>query len=309
MIIKHHLSLKGPGTKGNRISAFLLKDLLDVLADGTKGAIRLRIDGRSVARGADPVWLQRAADFDILGLHPGSTVIEIEALPLCEAAPEKFAQQNLFRTLNTSDSAFKVFEQSFEDAITGQADSELFDDALLNSYARLSHLFADGIDSFEITTDSRDARKVVVTSGDIENVKKLRRETPASQATRIAGQIDLIRYSDRMFELVLTSGERLRGVAPAEYNTSELANLWGRSVIVVGKAVFRPSGSILRIEASKIEPATGDTALWSKAPRARKHMIQQRELHRTQTEHSGLNKIWGKWPGDETEDQVRQALQ
>jgi len=75
-MLKHQISLNGPNARGVRISAVLLKDLLDVIVDGTRGALRLKIEGRSFARGSDPAWLGRAADFEITGLNTGSTLIE-----------------------------------------------------------------------------------------------------------------------------------------------------------------------------------------------------------------------------------------
>lgn len=304
-MIKHRLSLHGPSVKGSRISASLLRDLLAVVVDGTKGALRLRIEGRSMARGADPAWLGKASDFEIVGLHDGSTVLEIEASPLFEAAPEKFAQQKLFSNIDTTSSSIKIFEQSLQDAIDGRADSELYDEALLQTFARLGSVLGDGINSIELSNGSRTSPKITVTAAHIEQVKTLKRETPSSQAVRIAGQVNTIRYSDKMFELVLQSGQVLRGIAPADCDSGQLAQFFGQKVVVIGKVVFRPSGSILRIEASAVEPASGNLSLWSKVPEPRKHPIH---LKQSQGPQSGLNKLWGKWPGTENDEQIKQAL-
>lgn len=304
-MIKHRLALYGPSVKGSRISAILLRDLLDVVVDGTKGALRLRLEGRSMSRGADPVWLGKASDFDVVGLQQGSTILEIEAPALFEAAPEKFAQQKLFSNIDTASSAFKVFEQSLEDAIKGSADSELYDEGLLQTFMRLSSVLGNGITSLELSNGSRTSPRITITPEHIEQVKALRRETPASQAVRIAGQINTIRHSDKMFELILQSGQALRGIAPADCDSEQLAHLFGQKVLVLGKVVFRPSGSILRIEASAIETASGNLSLWSKAPEPRRHTLYLRQPQGPQT---GLNKLWGKWPGTETDDQIEQAL-
>jgi hypothetical protein len=250
--------------------------------------------------------LEQAADFDIIGFQSGSTIIELEAPPLAEAVPEKFAQQSLFGGLDTSNSAFKVFEESFEDAISGVTDSDRFDDALLQTYAKLNSVFAEGIESFTISNGSFSSPQILVTQQHIESVRTLRRDTPPAQATRIAGRMNTIRHSDKMFELVVQSGETLRGVAPSDFD--QLADLFGKDVVVVGKVVFRPSGSVLRIESTKIEPITGNIALWSKAPKARKHGLITRNLRVHQGPQSGLLKIWGQWPGDETDEQIHEAL-
>ncbi len=306
-MIKHQISLRGPKAKGSRISGFLLKDLLDILTESTKGAIRLRLEGRSAAPGSDPSWLGRAADFEVVGLQAGSTVIEIEAPSLAEAVPEKFAQQSLFPSIDTTESAFKAFEYSLADAISCKADSELFDESLLEKFSRLTDIFGEGLDSFVISNGSENSPMLSVDANLIENVKTLRRETPASQSTRIAGKVNTIRESDKMFEIVMGGGETVRGIAPAEYPSEKIAGFFGQNVIVSGKVVYRPSASVLRVEASKIEAFDGSSAIWSKLPNPGQ-CVSIRDMHRAQGPQSGLNKIWGRWPGDETDDQLREAL-
>lgn len=306
-MIKHKLCLSGPGMKGAGISAFALRELLDVLADGTRGALRLRTEGRSIARGADPVWLSKAGEFKIMGLSSGSIMLDIEAPSLAEAAPEKFAQVPMFRNPDESSSAFGIFEESLSDALQSRTDSDLFDDDLLDVYGRLTNLFQYGVDYIEMS-NIRSNRVLVIKEADVEQIKMLRKSTPPPQASRIAGTINTIRHSDKMFELVLESGQTLRGIATPEIDEGYLAELWGQVVIVSGKTVFRQSGTILRVEASRIEKAHGNTQLWSKLPKPIQHKEPLMRMRKRQTEHNGINKIWGKWPGDETDEQVAELI-
>ena len=306
-MIKHQISLRGPATKGKRISALLLKKLLEVVTEGAKGALRLRVEGRSTARGSEPAWLVKAADFEITGLSPGSTVIEIEAPTLFEAVPDKFAQQNIFSSVETETSAFAAFEKSFQDAIEGKEDSDLFDEALLQDFLKLGDLFDAGIEQLEFSNGSAKKPPLLVMPKHLEEVKKLKRQTPPSQAVRIAGKINTIRESDKMFELVVPSGT-VKGIAPNNFNSDDLREFFGKDVTLVGKVVFRPSGSVLRVETTKIELAHGDVSLWNKLPSPRRHTVNARDLRRPQTLETGLNAVFGKWPGDETDEQLEEAL-
>ena len=307
-MIKHNLILKGSSARGKQISAFLLKDLLDVIIDGTKGALRLRAEGRSTARGSDPGWLNQAGDFDLIGFQSGSTVIEIECKPLSEAAPDKFAQLAIFKKIDPSLSAFDLFQESLSDAVDGRADSDLYDDNLLQCYSRLNSVFEKGIESFSITgKDNKQTAKLLVNASHMECIGRLRGQIPPNQQIKITGRLDTIRHSDRMFELVLKSGDMIRGVA-TEQDANELKNLFGKDVLVSGTAVFRPSSSLLRIEASSIEPAHGNVALWSKSPKARKSKLDTHDLRKPQGPQSGLNRIWGKWPGTETDEQLERVM-
>ncbi len=305
-MIKHSVVLKGAGTKGISISAITLQEVLNILVEGTKESLRFRIEGRSTARGAEPAWLIRASDFDIVGFSAGSTVIDIEAMPLAEAVPEKFAQQNLFwNKIDTTTSALSIFEESFSEAKAGKVDSDLFDEGLLGTYAKLSTIFSRGID--EISIGNGKASKLIVLPKDIETILALRGQVPHPQAVKISGIINTIRHSDKMFEIVVDSGDTVRGIA-VESEADHLAQLFGKRVLISGRAIFRPSGSVLRIEANRIS-AVGETEnFWSKVPKPLSVKIDLHKFHRSQTPTSGMSKIFGKWPGAESDEEIEKVI-
>ncbi|MDZ4835159.1 MAG: hypothetical protein SGJ27_15390 [Candidatus Melainabacteria bacterium] len=226
---------------------------------------------------------------------------------MSQAVPEKFQQLSLL--LDHTTSAFKMFEQSLVEAVSGQEDSDLFDDYLLRTYYRFSNILGSDVESIEIRNGRKNAVPVIISSFGLEKVKALRTSTPHPQAVKLSGRLETIRYSDKMFELVTQSGEKLRGVAPAHWNVDDIAKLWGTKVTVDGTAIFRPSGCLLRLEASTITPARDiDLEIWSEVPTP-SFKNELRELNQSQGPKTGLNKLWGQWPGEETDEQVREALQ
>lgn len=143
----------------------------------------------------------------------------------------------------------------------------------------------------------------------VERVARLRRQVPAPQATRVAGKLDSIRYSDRMFTLVLDSGMVLKGVAE-RLEPEQLASLFGQLAVVSGIAVFRPSGSVLRLEAEQIQAISPDqAALWAKPPRPLLAPLDIRSLRVSQDALSGIHAIYGQWPGDESEEELLAAIE
>lgn len=125
----------------------------------------------------------------------------------------------------------------------------------------------------------------------------------------VAGQLDTIRYSDRAFTLVLQSGEGLRGIATESVEPGDLARLFGQPALVTGLAKFRPSGKVLRVEAERIEPAPGDITVWSTMPRPLAATIEPSRLRAPTGPKSGVAAIFGQWPGDESDEQIRAALE
>ena len=132
--------------------------------------------------------------------------------------------------------------------------------------------------------------------------------TPPPRRVRVAGTLDAIRYSDRMFTLILAAGKTLRGVAEG-VDPERLRALFGKEAVVSGRAVFRPSGTVLRIEAEEIEPVSGDVSIWSEEPRPLEAGLDVRERTEPQGQRSGVNAIFGRWPGDETDEEIASAFE
>jgi hypothetical protein len=302
--VKYRIHLKGPRAKGGRVPADVLRDLLAVLTEGTRRSLRLRLEGRSLARGPIPSWLGKAAAFDLVGLAEGSTVLEFEATPLASAAPERFGQPELFNDIDVGMTSLGFLQESLRDALAGKEESDLYDQDLIATYSDLGGVLAAGFESVEIVGEG----SLEVRPEGIELVKSLRRKTPSPRRVRVAGALDAIRYSDRMFTLVLASGKTLRGVAES-VDPERLRALFGREAVVSGRAVFRPSGSVLRIEAAEIEPATGDTSMWSDEPRPLEVGLDVRELSEPQGPRSGVSAIFGRWPGEESDEEIASAFE
>jgi hypothetical protein len=280
---------------------------MEVLTESARGALRLRVEGRSVAPGTVPQWIATAADFDFIGLAEGSTVLLLEARSLAESAPELFGQGDLFHSVDTTLGSLSLVQESLDDASRGVKDSELFDNALLDRFEGLAKVFARGVEQIELTNNRRGGRKVTMEPSGLEILRRLKRDTPPNQRVRVAGWLDQIRHSDRMFTLKLETGAVLRGVAE-DVDPVKLAGLWGRKATVSGTAVFRPSGRVLRLDADEFKPASDDFSLWSVEPKPL-FQVPAQPVRQPQSHRSGINAVIGQWPGEETEDQIRTALE
>lgn len=304
---RHWIRLRGEGAKGRRISGALLRDLLEVLVEGSRGAVRMRVEGRSSAPGPTTGWLADAADFELLPLEEGSTVLPLETHPLAVSAPERFAQLS-FLEVDPNQSGFSLLAQSLDQALRGNEDTELFDQPLLHRFTSLAKVLSDGVEGIEITGEEPWVEgALTVEPKHLRCVEELLEKTPPPQRVRLGGTLDTIRYSDRMFTLKLEGGETVKGVADT-LPAGELASLFGKDVIVQGRAFFRPSGRVLRVQADTIVPAEGDVGPWSTVPRPIMAGIEQRTLIEEQGPRSGLNAIYGFWPGDESAERLESAL-
>ena len=284
----------------------MLRDLLDLFAEGAQGALRLRVEGRSQAPGPRPPWLQTAARLEFVGLGEGSTTLALECPSISEGAPEYFAQRQLFHAFDADHSAVHLLAESLEEAFAGQSDSELYDQALLQRLSSLGRVLDSRLTRLELRSNGK--CQTAVDSERLTKVEGLLRATPPSQQVTIAGRLDTIRHSDRMFVLLLEDDSSVKGVAEG-LAPRQLAEHFGKIALVEGLAAFRPSGRLLRVEATRVEAATeADLKLWSRVPRPTFGDLPEASLILAQGPRSGINAIIGQWPGEESEEQFLAAL-
>ena len=308
MYLNHAIRLHGLPDSG-ALPGPLLRDLLDAVDRGARGAVRLRLEGRSGTRGGPiPGWVHAAARFDVAGFTHDLPGVMLRAPRLRDAIPDRLAQYHLFEELDASDSALGVMEQSLSEALGGRADSDAFDEGLLHSFEQFRCVFRHGVERVEIGDTPRGAPRIAVTAEGIEVVRRLQRETPRPRRVRVAGVIDAIRHSDQAFTLVLDSGDPIRGVL-AEGGPDALVPYFGKITVVCGTAQFRPSGTLLRIDADELQAGTEqDLALWSVLPHPLRTGFAPQELRRLQGPRSGVAAIIGQWPGDESAEEILAAL-
>ena len=192
-------------------------------------------------------------------------------------------------------------------AVDGRSDSDLFDQPLLSTFRRFDRILAAGFSSFEFANWKRDRARVVVVVESMMAVDRLIRSTPEPQRTRVSGTLDTIRHSDRMFTLLVEGGQAVQGIAEG-VAAEQLAGLFGESVVVSGTAVFRPSSGLLRIEAEAIDAAGSDAAVWARVPAPLFRVMDAANLREPQGPRSGVNAIIGRWPGEESDEEIAAAL-
>ncbi len=115
----------------------------------------------------------------------------------------------------------------------------------------------------------------------------------------------MVRHSTRSFGLVLDRGDEVRGVLQ-EGDPDLLLKHFGKEITVFGKAIYRPSGSLLRIDAQEILDTTEGRAALSSLPEA---LSPRPRMEKTlQALRGGVAAILRTWPGEETDEELLAAL-
>jgi hypothetical protein len=305
------VKISGPEVpSSSRLPVSLVRNISWALEKAAEGAVRLRFEGRSAAKGQTPKWLERASAFEFSferELPPGT--ISLVAPTLEESLPERFTQADLFNDPLKYETPLSLVSTGLRDAIDGATGSDAFDESLLTKFLLWDRIFAKGIESISIRNGRPDAMPLVLTHDSLNTARSLEKQTPRSQRIRIAGQLDAIRYSDKAFSVLTGNGQSIRGIYTADDHAA-LQLHFGRQVLVIGQAHFKPNGMLRVIEAEKVQPATEvELEMFGTLPTSDTALLATSDFSKRQGAKRGVAGLLGSWPGDETDDQVERALE
>jgi hypothetical protein len=271
-------------------------------------SIAMAVSGRSAVTGRPPKWLVAASDFRFYGIEGDTdTILHFEAPTLGEAAEELYRQQEFWPTRPKPEATgFDIARDMLRDVSAGNENSDRFDLQILNRLVRFEGVLDKTFQALVLEEPTAARASVVLDRSMLDTVHRLKHETPKPRTVRVAGKLDMIRASTRSFALHLDDGQEVRGVL-LEGEMEELASLFGQRALVHGKAVYRPSGTVLRIDADEIRSGANEPGFWSQIPGPLDRALQPREF-RTARGKQGVSAFFDTWPGDESDAELLAAL-
>jgi hypothetical protein len=307
--VKHTVTLKSKEHFGHKAPPQPLGEILRLLPVAVSRAVRMAFEGRSTARGTTPGWLQRISDIRLVG-YQGKDDTQLHfACPTAGAAAPELYEQRQFEWSplpSPDDTGFDLLGDVIADLSSHNVDSDRFDRPMLQYLSR----FKNGINgTFQeiVFAGHRITHPATIDASVIRTAREFSSETPNSEPVRIAGTLDMIRASTQAFAVKLESGEEIRGVL-LNGQLESVSQLLAKRVLVLGKAVYRPSGRLLRVDAENLRPASEADAFFSRIPAPSRKKLDVRQIIREQTPKRGLAAIIGQWPGDETDEEIEVAL-
>ncbi len=308
--VEQIIALRSQQHYGSRVPMAAVGEVMRVMQPAVRNAVRMAFEGRSSARGNPPGWLMAASDIRFLGLSgDDDSILHFEAPTLGGAAEQLYAQQEFWSTRpDPSSTGIDLFAHVMHDIEKGNRNSERYDRPLLRQLTQFDHAVDKTFNAVVIEAGSAKHPRAVIDYKLIERVRTFYNETPPPQPVRIVGTLDMIRASTQAFALKLASGEEVRGIAIGD-DLANLRDLFRTEVLVFGKAVFRPSGQMLRVDADEIGPAEDRDQFFAKMPKPRAQRFDSRKLRIKKSQTSGVAAIVGKWPGDESDEEVQRVLQ
>jgi hypothetical protein len=310
-VVTRTITLRSAEHYGRRVPPRDLGRVLQTAPELVRRSIRMAFEGRSTARGSRPRWLKAASDVRFVD-HGGDddTILYFEAPILGEAAEELYAQQELWPNRpDPQDTGFDLLGDVVRDVEARQRDSDRYDRPLLTELQRLGRGLDHTFQECVITGGRYIAEEpAVVNRHVIESAEALTQATPRSRQVRVGGVLDMLRASTNTLAIQLSDGSEVRAVL-VHGDVASHHDLLKKSVVLLGKAVYRPSGNLLRIDAVEVRPMEAADTFFDRVPEARPESVTARAIGRQERRRGGVAAIIGRWPGDESDEEVNAALQ
>ncbi len=294
---------------GSDVPLSISSSLFRHLEDTARPCVRMAIEGASASAGATPAWLERASDIRTLGFseRDGQSILHLKSPALGDAVPEVFDQPKLWPGMaSPEDTAIQLIGRIGNTVRRQEDASDMYDQSLLKHFAHWRGLFKNEVRELHLPSGKMSGGLAVTLDMIVvDNAKLLSDRTPLPRQIRVVGKLDMVRHSTRSFGLLLETGEEVRGVLQ-QADPELLKSYFGKEITVFGKAIYRPSGSLLRIDALELLDSTEGKAAFSSipAPLSRAPRVEKR----LQTARAGVAAFFGTWPGEETDEELLAAL-
>jgi hypothetical protein len=310
-LLERKFELRGPEGLGAKPRPELIGPVLGRVHATLLDSVRMGFLHSSHARGRIPLCLERAADVRFIGHAAGqndSTILRFEVPEFGSVAEELFDQGQLWNSgPKPEQTAFDLLAASLRDVRKMAKNSERFDHALLRRFASYRHLLRRGLSSIALPeANVSDTERIDEPLS--AAAESLFRETPLARRVRLCGRLDLLGVSKRVMGLYLEDGTPLTAVWTTE-GFVDLANYLDKQVTIEGLAEFRPSGTLLRVDADAIREAGAGDASFSTLPLPEVRRNYQKVAATVRPGQKPYASIFGLIPGEESDEEFATAVE
>ena len=197
--------------------------------------------------------------------------------------------------------------KTFTAALGENEDKNLLDEPLIDELIKFRKFFNNDTEKI-LLSNRKSIPEVQFSEKEIDKIEALYKTIPGPQKTIINGVIDEMKFSKKQLVLVTNDKQRVVIIPPSDKLLSEVKDFFGREITLTGMAYFKPGGqlSYMKLESFN-EPGNADK-LFSFKP-GKMNVQQQIALQiREGKKRNSMDEIIGKWPGDESLEELLDML-
>ena len=286
--------------------------MLTHLRDRLQDSVRMGFLHSSRPPGRIEAALKSAAEVRFVGVSgagPNGTRLHFEVPSFGSAAGSYFEQRRLWDDGPRPDqTAFELLGGALHDVRAGSLESDRFDPPLLRKLGAYGdRMLRLGIEQIALV----DAELPGVAALDAQvasAARALSARTPASRRVRVTGRLDVMGASQGLLKVHLRPGEVVAALWGGAVEIEALHGLFNQEVVVEGEGVFRPSGSLLRVDADAIAPAQAQDEFFRQLPTGLVERDFRQAARLKPGEGSAYAKLLGSIPAEESDEEFEAAL-
>lgn len=283
--------------------------LADKISKIAKGALQIRIGGISHKKGKAVKHLDKALQIRLTGIKEGSTVLNCETQPFANTIAG--IQIDAFRPevalelpKQTPMSLFMLaFTEAFDD---NDEEKPFLDKPLIKDLIDLKSFFKNDNEEL-IISNNNVTPTITLKKKDFSKIKQLEESYPEPQNIVVNGKIDMLQHSKSKVTINTEEGT-INGILKDASLNSEIKQYWGTEATVHGLGHYKPNGRLDYIEIERIYPSTPEDKYFSKIPFAETAEQQVQKQTIGKSNKNWADEIFGKWPGDETDEEFDKLL-
>lgn len=312
-LVERTFRLEAPSGLGGKPRPELIGPVLTHLHKTLQDTVRMGFLHSSRARGRVPRSIKAAAEVRYLGhaqANDDATLLRFEVAPFGEVAADLFAQTKLWDDgPRPEQTAFELLGAALDDVDSQRAESSRFDPNLLRRISGYRQMFRPKALSRIVLIDTTLPRQTKLDASVVAAADALSNATPKPRRVRVSGRLDLMGASQGVLKLHVASGGLVTALWEGNESIDELTPLFNRDVVCEGIGVFRPSGSLLRIDAVSIALAEAQDHAFAHVPRA----VPVSDVKRTVRLRSGEAPVYsqflGSIPAEENDQEFAAAVE
>lgn len=311
-LIERTFELSGPEGLGAKPRPERIGPVFTHLHDTLQDAVRMGFLHSSRARGRIPACLKAAAEVHFVGHSTnktGATLLHFEVPSFGSVAGELFDQKQFWDDGPTPEqTAFELLGAALSDVRKKQKESNRFDRGMLQRVSSYRRILKRGISRIGLPdtalTDAGEIDQIAV-----DAASELCAATPSPRRVRVAGRLDLMAAKQAVLKLDINEGLFVTAVWEGVQPVEALKDFFNRDVVIEGAGVFRPSGSLLRIDADAITFAGAQDEYFRQLPTAMSAPEYQVITRLRPGEKSPFGRILSSIPAEESDEEFAAAVE
>lgn len=304
----YEIKLSGAEQDDGKIDLQRLAAIAQSVTDIAKGALQIRLLGVSSKGGKQTENITQALKIRLSDLKKGSTVLELECEPFSQSL--NGLQGNMFKSELLDElprqTPMALVIDTFRDALDFKEETSNLDKPLLKKLKGFEKIFVSPEE--KITISNRGSvPEVKLQKSDFKKIQILEESIPDPQEIIINGVVDELKYSKQRIAIATRDGI-VTGIFSDDFEPDAIAKYWGKDLTISGTAHYLPSGKMSFLYIEKIfEPSEADKYF----SRIHKKETVEQQIERQQKQlkyRNRLSEIVGQWPGDESIEEILNAL-